>query len=777
MPVTYQSTDRTHAARLAALASGVVNEIRNRKPLQRMKASLRTVRHTSRVTLSGAGFYLSERTTTVVLTVIAVPAAVAATVGTAGALPVGLVVTAAVAWGVEKAFTKLHHNRDVNEILEALREFELDPESGGPDLSLAALPGTLDMARKMLDKLVSDTEKLDKEIKRYREASEGSVRKMPRGELIQWVLEKGKEAAGSGGVSGDLCLLPVQTKSKVAAKQSGLSLLHLRLQRIRGYIRWVHQAVEGLRAGALLEVQKAREIEPEILQMISVQVHAVGNHLRCSNKLCFGPGPADMNDVELRPGDPALANAIQLVPGYAAKSLDTLTALRSELNKLVIAEQASHQLADDLIDTAAEEAEKPIDNLAGEIGSKIGKLGFQAAGEVAGSLLGEVAKDGLGALINHCKESYRVNRPLLARVRALQDAIREQGEVSLDKEIVKLAEKNDLDAILRALDKATAHYPRRIAERSEKLRKLHESLKGRASSPRFSGQSRFATCAEAATALRYLYKVYHNAEKQMIHLYFVSLALDMLSRKVFPVSASLAAAPKPLVTSDMLITAIAGLRKTTPQNRPDPGAFERALRQQRTSLRPIAPQEADPLEAMRAAWAPLKTADLSVAGKTFISRAVRPPQGQPVDGLMTDGEWKDMSSIWGFRTDLTKTLDKALASYRESYLRNRSPQADPRQLLQDQLQPLLLKLKQRRSDLRSTLETAVTHWLGVKSDNATSKRRPAVEQLQAWVAMEARALDQAIGVLTRVQDEATALGMRAGRPLEGRGVLIEAEDD
>lgn len=318
------------------------------------------------------------------------------------------------------------------------------------------------------------------------------------------------------------------------------------------------------------------------------------------------------------------------------------------------------------------------------------------------------------------------------------------------------------------MTKATYHYPKRIADRGAKLSALHQKLKLRAASPLFQRQSRLATCTEAAMALRYLFKVYHNAEKQMIHLHFVGLGLDALSRQVFDVSASLAAAPKSPVTPSMLVSAIAGLKSTTPNARPDPGALEKALQQQKASLKATTTQVADPIAQMRAAWAPLGQVDLSVAGKTYIARAVQPPKNQPVETLLTDKEWKDMSSIWGLRTDLTKTLDTALKSYRESYQRNRAQQAIQGPLKQDQLQPLLAKLKQRRADLRATLETAVAHWLQAKSENAVSKRRASVEKLQAMVTLEARALDQVIGTLSGVSSQATTLGM---------GVLIEAEDD
>ncbi len=768
MPDAYRSKDRTHEERLTQLIHGVTDEIQNRKVLQRIKASLRSFRHTHRTTAADAGFYLTERSTGVVLTVVAVPAVVAATVASAGVLPVGLVLTAAVAWGVEKGFAKLRHSRDVSEILEALRKFEANPLTGGPDMRIEALPDTLDLARNMVEKLISDTEKLTKEIEKTLKASSGSVTQATRSQMIRWVLQEGKKAAGSGGVTERLQILPVHTKSKVAAKYGPLSLLHLRLQRIRTYIAWLYQLVENLKQHTLTEVEAARKIEPDLMEWISVQVHAVGNHHACHTKFCFGPGPADMQDVPIQAGDPLFRQATDIARGYASTALASVAAFRSEYQKVSIADERSYTLSDNLIDTAAEQGEAPIEDLAEELGAKIGSLTLGAAGVVAGKLLGELGADALGTLVELSKQSYRVNRPLMSRVRALQDAMRKNGPVSLDKDIAKLAGENDLNAILRALTKATYHYPKRIAERGAKLSALHQKLKLRAASPLFQRQSRLATCNEAAMALRYLYKVYHNAEKQMIHLHFVGLGLDALSRQVFDVSASLAAAPKSPVTPSMLVSAIAGLKSTTPHARPDPGAFEKALQQQKASLKATTPQVADPIAQMRAAWAPLGQVDLAVAGKTYISRAVQPPKHQPVETLLTDKEWKDMSSIWGLRSDLTKTLDTALRAYRDAYQRNRLPQAAQGPVKPDQLQPLLAKLKQRRGDLRVTLEKAIAYWLQAKNDKAVSKRRWAVEQLQAMVALEARALDQAIGTLSGVSSQATILGM---------ALVIEAEDD
>ena len=766
MPDAYRSTDRKHEERLSQMIAGVVDEIQNRKMLQRMKAALRSFRHTHRATAADAGFYLTERSTKVVLTVVAVPAAVAATVASAGVVPVGIVLTAAVAWGVEKAFAKARHNRDVNEILEALRRFEANPLTGGPDMRIETLPDTLDLARTMSEKLLSDTEKLAKEIEKFLKASSGSVTQATRSQTIRWILREGKNAAS--GAASRIQLVPVHTKSKVAEKLGAESLLHLRLQRIRTYIAWLYQLVDNLKQHTLSEIEEARKIEPELLEWIRVQVHAVGNHHGCNAKFCFGPGDADMEDVRIQPGDPLFHQATDFARGYASTALASIAAFRSEYQRVAIADQRSYTGSDALIDAVTDQGEAPIEDLAEQMGEKIASLTTGAAGAVAGKLLGELGVDALGALVEQCKQSYRVNRPLMSRVRSLQDAMRQKGPVSLDKDIVKLAAENDLNAIRRALTKATYHYPKRIGERGAKLAALHRKLKLRAASPLFQSQSRFASCTEAAMALRYLYKVYHNAEKQMIHLHFVGLGLDALSRQVFDVSASLSAGPKSPVTPSMLISAIAGLKSTTPNARPDPGAFGKALQQQKAGLRATTPQVVDPVAQMRTAWAPLAQVDLSVAGKTLISRAVQPPKNQPVEVMLADKEWKDMSSIWGLRTDLTKTLDTALKSYRESYQRNRVPQATQGPLKQDQLQPLLAKLKQRRADLRATLETAVGHWLQVKSDHSVSKRRASVEKLQAMVTLEARALDQAIGTLSGVAGQATSLGM---------GVFIEAEDD
>ena len=741
MADAYRSVDSKHEERLSNLIAGVIDEIQNRKALQRMKAALRTFRHTHRVTASDAGFYLSERSTKAVLTVIAVPAALTATVASAGLIPVGIVVTAAVAWGVEKGFATLRHSRDVNEILEALRQFEANPLTGGPDMQIKSLPDTLDLARNMVDKLISDTEKLTKEIEKFLKASSGSVTQATRSQTIRWILREGKNAAG--GSSSRIQLVPIQTKSKVAEKLGAESLLHLRLQRIRAYIAWVYQLVENLKQHTLSEVEEARKIEPELIGWISLQVHAMGNHHTCDKKFCFGPSPDDMTYAPIQPGDPLFRQASDIARGYASTALASVAAFRSELQKVEIASESSYRLSDTLIDKAAEQGEAPIEDLAEKLGEKVGRLAGGATGAVAGQLLGDFGADALGSLVELSKQSYRVNRPLLGRVRKVQEAMRNKGPVSIDKDIAKLAAANDLDAIRRALTKASYHYPKRIAERGAKLSALYRQLQLRGSLPQFQGQSRFANCTEAAMALRYLHKVYHNAEKQMIHLHFVSLALDALSRQVFDVAASTVTAPKPPVNPTMLISARAGLRPV--------GSATRV---------------ADPVAQMRAAWTAMKTVDLSVASKTYIALAAQAPRGQAAEALLTDKEWKEMSSIWGLRTDLTKTLDTALASYRQSYLRNRMPQAIQGPIKPDQISPLLAKLKERRADLRASLETAVTHWLQSKSEKSASKRRASVEQLQAMVNTEARALDQTISTLSGASHQAAELG-----------IFIEAEED
>lgn len=730
-------SDKGHQTRLKLLLTEVSKEVQNRIPLQRMKASIRTFRHTRAVSGRHAGFFVVERSLKITFAVLAVPAIVVATVGTAGILPVGFVITAAAAWGVKRAFSTLNHMLDVNDVLNTLGDFERSPESSGPNLSPNELQKTLLMARNMVDKLISDIDKLSKkEIPKYLDALKKSgVSSLPSdSELIKEVLQMGKFASENATRQhGPLTLLSVTAKSKSAP--NAVSLVHLRLQRIQGYLRWIHQLVEGLKLQTLQELAETQELEFNLIQRISLQVHAGGNHAACDGNLCFGPSsddlvPGPLTQVQV---DENIFNAIRNT--YSKLTPETFSTIKQQAE---LAETNDSNRIQKILDLGQKEGSKvTIDDQADQLGESIADFSTSLTGEFASKIFSDLFSDVLKGVVDLTRESVKVNRPLFARVQEVQEALHASGRASVDDEIVKMAEKNDLNAIRRALNKSTYHYPNRVADRATKFKAMCHKLDTRSNT---MGQSVFVNCTEAAAALRYLLKVYHNAEKQMIHLHFVSLGIDSLSRKVFGTSAALSTAPQARYVETQLV---------------------------------------NPLNAMKAAWVPLKL-QREIILNTFISKydaSFTSPSSQ----MLTDEEWRTMSYAIGFRSELTKRIDQALKSYRESFHLHSAPFAVLRTEMPNEMQldNLLQHLRARRTNLSATLESAVSNWLKVKEEKEVSQRRASVMNLESMIQREGKALDNMIGAVQVAQVRFTTaeIGLSVSKRWQNQNVSIEAEDD
>jgi hypothetical protein len=231
------------------------------------------------------------------------------------------------------------------------------------------------------------------------------------------------------------------------------------------------------------------------------------------------------------------------------------------------------------------------------------------------------------------------------------------------------------------------------------------------------------------------------------------------------------------ITTGQLAAGIQGLKPVGMPVVADPFALQRALRQKAGELNHVETQPTDPLQAMRAAWEPLKT-NRDIIIKTFIAKdmtAFKEPSAQ----MMTDKEWSDMSWIFGFRTQGTKLIDESLKAYRDSFQRHSTPFAAlgsgmPKETHLDEL---LMHLRARRAELATTLELAISNWLKDKEGKEVSKRRTSVLELQTLTQREGTALDHLIRAVSQVRQSTAVLGMTTSHRWQDQTVSIVAEDD
>jgi hypothetical protein len=382
---------------------------------------LRTLRLSGVISKTNASLYLTEKTAKVVIVVLAVPTLLAVTVGTAGIAPVGVIVTAGVCYGLKQAFGKFRHMLDVKSVLAALADYERAPESYKPNVSTKEIENTLLMARNMVNKLISDMTKLNKkEIPRYlEELKKNGVTQLPsQSDLIKEVLRQGKLAAGNSNAQNSaLLLLPINTKSSDAP--NAISLVHLRLQRILGYMRWLHLLVEELKAQTQKELSDAQSLEPTLIARIERQVHAGGNHATCESNLCFGPeSDLSFEDTELNDRS-TQSTILELVPNtYKNLAAMGFNAVKAEIDR-----KKDDSMVDKLIQGIEKKGGSYIDDAADEWTESISDSASEVGADMASDLLSDFGSDVLKLALGQAKQTFLVNRPLLARVKQVQEAI------------------------------------------------------------------------------------------------------------------------------------------------------------------------------------------------------------------------------------------------------------------------------------------------------------------------------------------------------------------
>ncbi|MCG8687738.1 MAG: hypothetical protein MI892_22870, partial [Desulfobacterales bacterium] len=130
--------------------------------------------------------------------------------------------------------------------------------------------------------------------------------------------------------------------------------------------------------------------------------------------------------------------------------------------------------------------------------------------------------------------------------------------------------------------------------------------------------------------------------------------------------------------------------------------------------------------------------------------------------ILSLDEWKKASSISGMRTKLTRTTDEGLKEYGKALMQTQKPYLT----LQHAGKTENLKFLDRGGDYildrlagLGVLKAALLHWLDVKKEQVTSKRRPAILQLLQSVTQEEEALSGLMDVITHYHEQAVEIGL------------------
>lgn len=765
-------SDDAAERRLGDLVTAVLNEIRNRGKLSSIHAGARSWASTKKKPRGAeVATYTVGKGTALVVALIIVPL-IAVSIGTFGAAPIGLAITAVLGFATKKLFTVAQHSSDVKKLLafmhrtsDADDDLAINWDAVKPkfDNDLQA-KAAVQMADLVFEKLISDVKKLDREIKAYID-SLPAPRRPDRNQVVAMMLKaemdavsNAQRAAGatgwvrpSTGQGLDVTIHPLSAKSGTV-KNPADKIVH-RLRRLRFYIRWLYDYVALLEAHAYDAIEQIRDAEEVVMGAAFRQVHLNGNHSKCG-KLCFGPTDADLTPPPAPPVPVTSSGRTgptrSVVP--AARALDAMRTADAS-GPDVLDEQVGklEKIGNKVFEKGVEKL--VTDHIEEAVKGEITKIAGATVGDWAGGFVG----DAIGVLVTEIETSFHVKRPLQNRVRSLHKQLQQVSTGgSIDSEIKKLAASNDLRAVLAAFTLVQSHYPKRIKERLDKFKTGVQGVKTAFDATKGDAKaSPFAKCEDAGKLLRYMLKVQHVSEKQQIHILFVKYGLETIDRQIFREGYR-------RIGKEVFAQITPELRGRLKPLRLPPPTLAQLIIQKRAQLRSVNTTGADHMAAQRAYHGLLTEAEdmLNAFANSYVNLAwfKAMPAEPGFDGaVLTLKEWQTVSNVrFSARSGSTLVVDGSLDRYEKAvnptlgrYLEPQRTKAYIERAVMD---------GEKRQGLARQLAMDVDAWIQSKSGNESSGRRDHLVRLQTVVKAE----EKAVKDVTDFYREALILGHKIG---------------
>jgi hypothetical protein len=758
-------------ARLGAMVQQAFNEAHGRGTVSGIGAGLRSWSNTSR---GGAEAAVSATAKAVIVTTLIAIPVVAASIASFGTLPIAAAVIAIAGLAASKVYTVVRHSSDVTAILDRAKKGEnLDQgialrwERVKPD---GLSDETVEIAEKIFTKLISDVKKLRDELDEFIESvhKSASSTRWSHTAAVGYLLKAeaeihrdGSHTPGKGAKWGkgnfiSWAIYPLSTKSGDIPAKSHVPL-H-RLRRIRYYLRWMREYMILLEQAAAEAVSAANTVEEVLLAVALRQVVMEGNHGSCGN-VCFRARTQDIQEPPPSARQTGAGPAPQAGVFGLTTGVDADWAYTSAADRAGYLRAGREAVAGQVVGAATAPAQEALTGqLAQTVASGLG----EAAGAAALGMFGTLIGDAISFATKEAFKRYHSTRPLQGRARMIQEAMRENDGGTLDAKVAELAGQNDVEAVLTSFLLAHSHYPTRVKERMDKLSGLVNAL------PNVSGPgapySPFTDCRHAATAFRYLAKVYHQAEKMRIHILFVGFALDAIDQKIFREGYRVVMKPaleeikgfdksKLVHVRTKAVDVVEEGRMNTRRRRGEisvaaaqAASVQRGRLEARKRDHEAAVRQRDHEAALRVLEATVAEAH-QLLGATYVNAAPylggtpgnEPRPAQLATAALTMDEWRTVSSVFMKpRADLTKRLDSALEPYLNqltammSRARNQSPGAPTAASAQETIRQLRARAQLAEGGVRRSLR----EWLDTKKEKPTSGRRPSIVQLQVIVETE-----------------------------------------
>lgn len=497
-------------------------------------------------------------------------AVIAASVGTFGALPIGMVIAGFVALIAKKIFAAVRSKYEKDTVLAWLEKVS----NGGsiPDPTDDSAHEDEYLATAIIHEYAKDFDKIENLIPMVARDS-GLTEAFIKANLRGLYLDGKNHHLRKNGKLTDNYGFGLKY-AKYTPSQELMSRLH----RTEKYSKWMdaYFTFQLGRVKDFAEDQGYKDAENFIMKEASFQASQSGLHASCQMDLCLNPA---QNDLTTRPLTPQETAELEKRSKFAkilqnpAERNGLLAKMRSansshvegaEIDLPVLNESIFSEIfevsRDVVIDTAQsmpfalstssavnQSLQDPIANLVSTntftanafsaTGVTAQTVGNVAAGTAASAAamapVGLLVGKSVQAAIQYATET----KPLKEKVGAFRNLLHKQPSEDDFKSELKQIFTDEVggyavsaNVALRALNLAVRHYPGRIKERLEKLKSLFEKLKVRNHD---NVASVFTSCSEAHKAVRYVLKVHHYTEKMIVNLALARVFSDQLKKKVF----------------------------------------------------------------------------------------------------------------------------------------------------------------------------------------------------------------------------------------------------
>jgi hypothetical protein len=437
---------------------------------------------------------------------IFVSGAIAASVGTFGAMPIMLVIGALVTILTKKIFAAVRAINAKKLALKKLSEFATSmPDPEVKDFQTAA---------SFLTEIYKDIGKINVILTKLN-VKKGTNLKTTYADKTTYKLgdELTKRSWGF--------------KVEVTDPKELANILGARLQRITKYCEWLQKYCGVLNLASVdLQDDCFADIENKIMHLVFWQVSSKGQHASCPRENCYAPGDGDVATRELTEQEvKTWVKNSKLYTQFANNQKQSAALFQSKAGTAV---DIDDELEDSIGDQAKDFAKDIGTDFAFDqlIEKTAGDAMEEAFDHVGAAVLGSHVTFGLSSGVAMARQIHQKQQLHAKSGKIRQMLFSSDDAKTIEAEFDALMKELNTAKVLRILNLCANHYPSRIEDRFKKMKDALEKVKSRT-------PFQFTSCVEAQKFVRYLLKVHHYVGKQMTYTAILQVWVETLRKTAF----------------------------------------------------------------------------------------------------------------------------------------------------------------------------------------------------------------------------------------------------